>query len=66
MPAMVNLPLQHSIIDLGQLDDETMKEYSKNKNKCRKEMLLDEVDSPTDCSVDNLNIIIPCACCDIC
>ena len=33
---------------VGQLEDEAMKEYCKNKTTCRRKMLLKEFDCPTD------------------
>ena len=47
---------------VGQLEDEAMKEYCKNKTTCRRKMLLKEFDCPTD-DISNNSL---CTCCDVC
>lgn len=53
--------LYYTNVDLGQLEDESIKEYCRNKTTCRREMLLKDFDNLTDSTTDTL-----CACCDIC
>lgn len=54
--------LYYTNTDLGQIDDEPIKEYCRNKMTCRREMLLKYFDA-MECHNFSTN---SCACCDLC
>ena len=56
--------LYYTNIELGQIGEDAIKEYCRNKTSCRRDLLLKDFDGPSDheCTIiDSL-----CACCDIC
>ena len=54
--------LYYTNIDIGQLEDEAMKKYCKNKTKCRRMILLQEFDFP----INDTRTTSLCSCCDVC
>jgi ATP-dependent DNA helicase RecQ len=54
--------LYYTNTELGQIDDTAMKEYCRDKDTCRRELLLNDFKAPpSDCGVKSL-----CLCCDLC
>ena len=50
-------------IDLGQIENESIKEYCRNKTSCRRHMLLKDFDDPADHLNTEGSL---CRCCDVC
>ena len=55
--------MYYTNVELGRIEDVSMKEYCKNRVTCRRDMLLKDFDSSSSdpCTVDSL-----CTCCDVC
>lgn len=53
--------LYYNNTDLGQIEDEAIKEYCRNNDTCRRKILLDNFESVGNSALDSL-----CVCCDIC
>ena len=54
--------LYYTKADLGKISDESMRDYCRNKNSCRREVLLKDFDAQS-CSYSTVG---SCACCDVC
>ena len=64
---MAQATLYFTDMDLGQIDDTSMKEYCRNTDTCRRELLLKNFDTSTSDSVSTSDSAsTKCLCCDIC
>lgn len=54
--------LYFSNVDLGQIENDSIKEYCRNKTSCRRHMLLKDFDDPAE----HISTGSLCRCCDVC